>query len=208
MNRFASGVLVLALTGCGQGLPASPPSTVSPSAATADFGSVDLSRIVLTEHDLRPGMTLDDLRTGLDALLQPLALEETELALQPGFVDARMTRIGTTGQDSYWEVGGYVTWVAVYESEADAVAAFDVLVTEHTSESGWRMEQVGSPAHGEEGVVLEGAAYGWDDNLLHIWRDANLLLAAGALGITATEDDIVGTLGSIADDMDIRTPAR
>lgn len=196
------GILVLVLTGCGQGLPASPLPTASPSAATA--GSADLSRIVLTEEHLRPGMTLDDLRTGLDALLQPLALEETELAMQPGFVDARMTRIGTTGQDSYWEVGGYVTWAAVYENEADAAAAFDVLVTEHTSQNGWEMEQVGRPAHGDEGVTLEGAAYGWDENLLHIWRDGNLLLAAGALGITATEDDVAEQLGSIAEDMDMR----
>lgn len=53
-------------------------------------------------------------------------------------------------------------------------------------------------------MALEGEAYGWDTNLLLIWRDRNLILAAGALGITATDDDVDEQLRSIAEDMDTR----
>ena len=145
-------VAILAAAGCdGAGSAvASQSAAVSESAETSPaFGSADLPRIVLAEEDdLGPGMTLDDLRTGVDALIHPLTLEETESALQSGFVDARMTRIGTTGQDSYWEVGGHVSWAAVYQSDADAAAAFDVLVTEHTSERGWGMQEVRAPGAG------------------------------------------------------------
>ena len=200
-------VAIFAVAGCeGSGSAASSESAAaSESAETSPaFRSADLPRIVLTEDGLGPGMTLDDLRTGLDALLQPLAREETESTLQSGFADARMTRIGTTGQDSYWEVGGYVTWAAVYQSDADAAAAFDVLVAEHKSERGLGMQEVGRSAQGDEGVTLEGEAYGWDANLLYIWRHRNLIMAAGALGVTATEDDVDEQLGSIAEDMDTR----
>ena len=47
-----------------------------------------------------------------------------------------MIRIGTSGQDSYWEVGGYVSWAAVYTSDADAETAFEVLVAEHEADVG------------------------------------------------------------------------
>ncbi len=147
-------------------------------------------------------MTLDHLTDGLDALVQPVVLlKDSTLAAQPGFVDARMTRIGTSGEGSYWEEGGFVTWTAVYESDADAEAALGVLVKVHESETGWAMERVGRPPYGEEGVSLEGPAYGWDANLLHIWRQSNLLLAAGAFGVTAGRDDTAEHLGSIVEGM-------
>jgi hypothetical protein len=119
-----------------------------------------------------------------------------------------MTRIGTHGQDSYWEVGGYVSWAALYNSDADAERAFGVLVAEHESEAGWAMERVGRPPFGDEGVSLNGAAYGWDTNRLHIWRDGDLLLAAGALGGTATSDNAVERWEAIARSMDGRATGR
>lgn len=206
------GLLVVVLTGCSQAPPSATaepsPSdlpTASQSSTPGPFGSADLTRIVLSEDHLESGMTLDHLTWGLDALVQPVALlENSSFAAQPGFVDARMTRIGTSGQGSYWEEGGYVTWTAVYASDSHAEAAFDVLVTEHESEAGWAMERVGSPPYGDEGVSLDGAAYGWDANLLHIWREDNLLLAAGAFGITATLVDAGVRLGSIVEGMAAR----
>ncbi|MBA2264031.1 MAG: hypothetical protein H0W10_05170 [Chloroflexi bacterium] len=95
-------------------------------------------------------------------------------------------------------------WTAVYASDSQAEAALDVLVQEHESVTGWAMERAGRPPYGDEGVSLEGAAYGWDANLLHIWRHANLLLAAGAFGVTATRDDAAERLGSIVEGMDAR----
>jgi hypothetical protein len=202
----------MALTGCTQALPSataerspSPPPAASPTSTRVMFGSADLPRIVLSEAQLGSGMTLDDLTTGRDALVQPVGLlEHSTFAVQPGFVDARMTRIGTSGRGSYWEEGGYVTWTAVYASDSDAEAALDVLIKEHESETGWAMERVGRPPYGDEGVSLAGAAYGFDANLLHVWRHANLLLAAGAFGATATRDDAAERLGSIVEGMATR----
>jgi hypothetical protein len=205
---------LVVLSGCGTIIrsPSISPSpaalpTPSPTSEPGTFG--DLLTIVLDEDDLEPGETIDSLDVGLGALLQPVGLLETStLREQPGFVDARMTRIGTSGQDSYWEVGGYVSWAAVYSSDADAERAFEVLVAEHEADSGWAMNRVGRPPYGDEGVSLDGAAYGWDTNRLHIWREANVLLAAGALGLTATDADAVERWETIARAMDARAADR
>jgi hypothetical protein len=164
---------------------------------------------VLDEEDLEPGETIDSLDVGLGALLQPVTLlEDSTFGEQPGFVDARMTRIGTQGQDSYWEVGGYVSWAVLYNSDADAERAFEVLVAEHEADRGWAMDRVGRPPYGDQGVTLDGAAYGWDTNRLHIWRDGDLLLAAGALGGTATSDEAIERWEAIAQSMDARVGDR
>ena len=205
-----SVLALLIVSACSTALPATSPSS-SPSAtarptrsSTPEPGALGgLPTIVLDEDDLEPGETIDSLDVGLGALLQPVGLlEHSTLAEQPGFVDARMTRIGIQGQDSYWEVGGYVSWAAVYASDADAEKAFEALVAEHESDTGWAMERVGRPPYGDEAVSLDGAAYGWDTNRLHVWRQANLLLAAGALGVTATSDASVERWEAIARLMD------
>ncbi len=183
-----------------------PTPKASRAATPGRFGSADLPRIVLGEDHLESGWTVDDVVNGREALVQPVALlEHSSFAEQPGFVDARMTRIGTSGQGSYWEEGGYVTWTAVYASDKDAEAALEVLIQEHVSETGWAMQRAGLLPHGDEGVSLEGAAYGFDDNVLYVWRDANLLLAAGAIGVTATPDDAADRLMAILDGMVERT---
>ncbi len=208
--RIATVALTVLFAGCAAESASEQPSvaaTASPTPAPGTFGAADLPRIVLSEEHLEPGWTLDELTNGFSALVQPIALLEPEytvFAEQPGFVDARMTRIGTTGQGSYWEVGGYVTWVVVYEAEGDAEGAFEVLIAEHESERGWGMERTGRPPQGEEGVTLEGAAYGRDENLLNVWRNDNLLLAAGAFGVTANRDDTVEQVASITEAMDAR----
>ncbi|HET9496782.1 MAG TPA: hypothetical protein VFP83_00430 [Candidatus Limnocylindria bacterium] len=210
------GLLVVVLAGCSQAPPSAnaehSPSdlptalpTASQSPTPGPFGAADLPRIVLSEDHLEPGMTLDDVTTGIEALIQPVALlEMSTFRSQPGFVDARMTRIGTSGPGSYWEEGGYVTWTALYASPTESETAFEVLVAEHESAAGWAMQRVGSPPHGDEGISLEGAAYGFDANLLHIWRDENLVLAAGAFGVTAALQDASVRLGSIAEGMAAR----
>jgi hypothetical protein len=114
-----------------------------------------------------------------------------------------MTRVGTSGPGSYWEEGGYVVWAALYQDRATAAGAFDVLVHEHESDSGWGLDRVGRPPYGDEGASLMGSAYGFDSRL-HIWRHANLVLAAVALGVTATGVDADEGLLSIAGGMDAR----
>src|SRR5688500_3329436 len=163
---------LLVLTACATALPSDSPSsspspslpspsalpTPSPTPKPGAFG--DLPTIVLDEDDLEVGETIDSLDVGLGALLQPVGLlENSTLAQQPGFVDARMTRIGVQGQDSYWQVGGYVSWAAVYATDANAERAFEVLIAEHESDTGWAMERVGRPPYGDEAVSLDGAAY-------------------------------------------------
>ena len=211
-------VTLLALSGCTVAVPSATPSSSptptptaqpTPSLTPEPGTSGDLPAIVLDEDDLEPAETIDSLDVGLGALVQPVTLlENSTFWEQPGFVDARMTRIGTQGQDSYWEVGGYVSWAALYDSEDDAMRAFEVLVTEHEADWGWSMERVGRPPYGDEAVTLDGAAYGWDTNRLHIWRDGNLLLAAGALGGTAVGDDAVERWEAIARTMEARAADR
>jgi hypothetical protein len=167
--------------------------------------AADLPEIVITPTTLPDGMTIDDQLSGLDALIQPLMLlEETAFAVQPGFVDARMTRVGTSGPGSYWEEGGYVTWAALYETAQLASDAMDVLVSEHESASGWGLERVGPAPFGDEGVHLQGAAYGFEENLLFVWRVDNVVLAALAIGVTATGDSAAAGHLAIAQAMDDR----
>ena len=209
---------LLALNGCAIAVPSANPSSSptssptalpapSPTPAPGSFG--ELPAIVLDEDDLAPGETIESLDVGLGALLQPVGLlENSTLWEQPGFVDARMTRIGESGLGSYWDVGGYVSWAAVYNSDADAARSFEVLVAEHVADWGWAMERVGRPPYGDEAVSLDGAAYGWDANRLHVWRDGNMLLAAGALGVTATSDLTIARWEAIAHSMDARAGDR
>ena len=153
-------VALLALNGCAIAVPsASPSSSPSPTAlptpplttGPGTFG--DLPMIVLDEDDLEPGETIDSLDVGVGALLQPVALlQDSSLGkLQLEFVDARMTRIGTQGQDSYWQVGGYVSWAGVYASDADAETAFDVLVAELNPRRAGRWSELGSYRIGTKG---------------------------------------------------------
>jgi hypothetical protein len=141
---------------------------------------------VIDEATVPPGMTVDDQLRGQDALVQPVALlEDSAFLRQPGFVDARMTRVGTSGPGSYWEEGGYVTWAALYDTTAAAGAAFAALVSDHESPDGWDMHRSGDWPVGDEGVILDGPAYGFDA-VVDAWRTGNLLLAAVALGVTVT----------------------
>jgi hypothetical protein len=160
---------------------------------------------VIDEANVPPGMTVDDQLRGHDALVQPVALlEDPALLRQPGFVDARMSRVGTSGPGSYWDEGGFVTWAALYDTPIAAGAAFAALVSDHQSPDGWNMQGRGDSPFGDEGVSLAGPAYGFDAQV-HAWRTGNLLLAAVALGVTVTgEIGAADELWSIAHGMDSR----
>lgn len=218
--KWLACVTLLVSSGCvgsvPQGSGAPPPTgkatlappSLGPSPSlppmTAPFGINDLLNVVVTEQSLAEGMTVDDQLVGRDALVQPVALlEASTFSQQAGFVDARMTRVGTSGPGSYWEEGGFVAWAALYQDPAAAARAFEVLLHEHESDSGWGLSRVGRPPYGDEGASLMGPAYGFDSRL-HIWRVANMVLAAVALGITATGADADQGLLSIADGMDAR----
>ena len=181
----------------------SPRPTVGGSTpiATPQAGiltSESLSQVVITADSLPAGMTIDDDLRGREALV-------VCASCTTGFLDARMTRVGTSGPGSYWEEGGYVTWAALYETPQLASSAMEVLVAEHVESPGWGMEQVGEAPFGEDGVLLEGPAYNLGAARNFIWRVDNLILAAVAVGVTATRDSDEPVHLAIAQAMHDRT---
>ncbi len=193
-------LIILLSSGCAASVVVTPDASTAPALASTEpsaasapqspgpFAADDLARIVIDSETVPDGMTVDHEISGLEALVQPLQ-EGSTFPTQPGFVDARMTRVGTSGPGSYWLEGGYITWTALYQAPQAAGAAFEVLISEHEADSGWGMERVGRPPFGEEGVSLRGPAYGFDTRL-HVWRVGNLLLAAVGLGPETTAEEL------------------
>jgi hypothetical protein len=207
--RLAPALMLLA-TACAAPAAESASATLagaSRSAQPSQDAQAVLEVVLATETNVPEGITIDDVTLGDDALRQPLP-EDTQLPRLRGFVDARLVRLGTSGAGSYWEEGGYVTWGAAYLSAAEATAAFDVLAADFQGEDGWAMARLGDPSLGDESLTVEGTAYGFDTNRLHIWRAGNLLLAVVAVGdTTATSDEGLELLGAIAEDVNDRVVA-
>ncbi len=170
-----------------------------PSPTPRTFTSADLPAIVFTEANAPEGFAVDATETGRPALLTPLRPggEVFDLAV---FVDGMMTNVNTT------ESGGYVCWSAVFETEADAEAAYDLLATEHDSAEGWGMDRSSAdPGLGDESATFTGAAYDlFETNTVHVWRVGNLLLAAVAVGDLAVGEEANSRLLGIAREMDSR----
>jgi hypothetical protein len=139
---------------------------------------------------------VDATTTGEDALNTPLRDGTMPLT---GFQDALMTNLNST------DAGGYVTWSAVYETAAQAEAAFDFLVAEHESDEGWGLEPLSpAPAFGDASVTYSGPAYSFDAARIHVWRVNNLLLAAVYVDASAVPDADANRLRTIAQGMDDR----
>jgi hypothetical protein len=177
-------------TGAGS----TPIATLQPSGLISE----SLPKIVITAGSLPAGMTIDDEVRGREALV-------VCSTCTTGFLDARMTRVGTSGPGSYWDEGGYVTWAALYETPQLASRAMEVLIAEHVESPGWGMEQVGAVPFGEDGVLLEGPAYNLGAARNFIWRVDNLILAAVAVGVTVGRDSDEPVLLAIAQAMHDRT---
>jgi hypothetical protein len=170
----------------------------SPSPTPRLFTAADLPNVVLTDANAPDGFTVDNTDTGSEALVVPF---------HPGgpfiddsaFVDALMTQLNST------ETGGYVSWSALFETAADAKAAFDYVLNEHESPAGWGMARSSvDPGLGDESVTFTGAAYDiFETNIVHLWRVDNLVLAAVAVGDVAVGDlnaDLLLTLAGLMDD--------
>ena len=216
MKRLAC-VFAIGLAGCAAPTADAPASDEGPHDAAAASGRTTpeqapgateaLEHVLATDDNVPNGITVDDVALGDSALSQPLP-ESSTLPSLPGFIDARLVRLGTSGPGSYWDEGGYVTWGAAYESAAAATAAFEVLTADFHGEDGWEMERVGDPSLGDDSLTVEGAAYGFDTNRLHIWRARNLLLAVGALGdTTASTDEGFERLTEISEEVNNRASA-
>ena len=196
-----AAVVVLAIAGYQLigGNIGGPPSP-TPTAPPRTFTEADLPTIILTEENAPAGLTVDATTTGSAALNTPFKSGGPVMP-EVGFVEALMTNLNST------DAGGFVTWAALYETTADAQAAFEVLVTEHESpDVGWGLEPQSHPAPrlGEEDAFYAGAAYAFDAAEIYLWRVNNLLLAAVAVDVAAVDAPVSDQLLSIARGMDSR----
>jgi hypothetical protein len=170
-----------------------PPATPTPRA----FTEADLPTVVLTEGNAPDGLAVDATTTGREALNTPFNPGGPVMP-DAGFVDALMTNLNST------DAGGFVSWAALYETPAEADAAFDVLVSEHESATGWGLEPQIHPAPqlGDEEVYYVGAAYAFNQAEIYLWRANNLLLAAVAVDVVAVDAAASDQLDTIARRMD------
>lgn len=152
---------------------------VTPSATPRVIAATDLPNIVLTDANAPEGLTVDGTTTGSDALVVPLEPGGPFID-QSAFVDALMTNLNST------EAGGYVSYGALFETDADAEVAYDYLVDEH-GDVGWGMTRLSEdPGLGDESATFTGPAYDlFATNVVHLWRVDNLVLAAVAVGDVA-----------------------
>jgi hypothetical protein len=173
----------------GPNLGTSTPRTITPG---------DLPEIILTDANAPGGLAVDATTTGEEALVVPLRDGGESMPLT-GFEGALMTNLNST------DAGGYVTWSAVYETAAQAEAAFDFLVAEHESDAGWGLEPMSpAPQLGDESASYDGPAYAFDAARIHLWRVNNLLLAAVFVDVSAVPDVDANRLRTIAQGMDDR----
>jgi hypothetical protein len=169
----------------------------SPTPTPRTFSAEDLSRIVASEDDPPNGMSFARSNSGPVALVVELRPGGPAID-QSAFVDALVNYFDASDQaDGY---GGYVSWSALFETEADAEVAYDFIVTEHESEEGWGMARdPDDPGLGDESVSYTGAAYDWTASHTILWRVDNLLLAA-----VGVENYDAALVRSVADAMNDR----
>jgi len=188
------GVAAIAVAGLALYVALGGPNIGTPTPRTITPG--DLPQIILTDANAPDGLAVDATTTSEEALNMPLRDGTMPLT---GFQDALMTNLNST------DAGGYVTWSAVYETAAQAEAAFDFLVAEHESDEGWGLEPLSpAPAFGDASVTYSGPAYSFDAARIHVWRVNNLLLAAVYVDASAVPDADANRLRTIAQGMDDR----
>jgi hypothetical protein len=179
-----------------------------PGPAGRDFTLPDLDRIVLWE-DTRPSTwRLDNLVSNPDEVLRIPVRSMTDGQLEalehpPGYISGRYTDF--TGQDA-----AYMSWGTVFESAADAAAAFPFFQNEMSSPAAWGLRP--RPIElGDGGFVYEGETTAFVSPptgvdpipaTVYLWRDGNALLAVGGwFNFDADE------LRTVAEGMDARAAA-
>jgi hypothetical protein len=173
-------------------------SPTAPNPTPRSFVAPDLPNLILTRANAPEGLIVDNTTLGTVALNTPMR-PGGQLMPTAGYVDALMTNLNSI------EAGGFVTWSALYETTAQAEAAFDVLVTEHEAADGWGLERSATaPPLGHEAVLYAGAAYDFDDARIYLWRVNNVLLAAVAVDVAAVDSEMAAQIEEIADGMDLR----
>ena len=171
--------------------------SASPEAAPS---APDLAEIVVTNDNAPEGWAVEWTLRGREALAYLIRYGQVSNAT-PGFIDARATEICSS-----IGLGCGISWGALYESEADAEAAFDLFHAE--MQVGWGLgDRAQSIGLGED----EGHDYGNNlgnapANQAKLWRKGTLLL--GVIGLA--ELDAVAELESdelrpVAEEMNSRS---
>lgn len=154
----------------------SPHVRASPEPAPS---APDLADIVVTNDNAPEGWAVEWTLRGREALAYLIRYGQESNAT-PGFIDARATEICSS-----IGLGCGISWGAVYESEADAEAAFDLFHAE--MQVGWGLgDRAQSIGLGED----EGHDYGNNlgnapANHAKLWRKGTLLL--GVIGLAELE---------------------
>ena len=142
-------------------------------AVPRTFTAEDLPTILLSDENAPAGFTVDEQgrETGGSALVMPLRPGGDAFDMT-AFVDA----LSVTGGD---DVGGYMTWAALFETPEAAGEAFDLVATEHDSPDGWGLASTRTdPGLGDESATWTGQQYDLVPSARTIfWREGNLLLA-------------------------------
>ena len=166
----------------------------SPSAAP------ELAGIVVTSENAPEGWAVDWTLRGREALAYLIRYGQVSNAT-PGFIDARATEICASGGQ-----GCGISWAALYGSEADAEAAFDLFSGE--MQVGWGLGIFGQAlGRGED----EGHSY--RNNLgnapahhAYLWRNGTLLLGVlGLAGVDTVAELESDALRSVAEEMNARS---
>jgi hypothetical protein len=128
-------------------------------------------------------MTPSDDGAGRAVLAQLPLFPETasQLATKPGFVDGRWSRFAGSASDFEDSRNFILTWVVQYASEANARAAFSILLNELQADDryGWG---VGEDARlGDEGTCLDGEnpQMGGLQETICVWRHGPLVMVVG-----------------------------
>jgi hypothetical protein len=170
--------------------------------ATRQIGADDLPAIVANDTNT-PGTWEQDVDlSGEAAMTYPM--RSTVLVDVPGFVDGRGTQM-CGESDAGVPQGCLVAWVALFDTTANAEAAYDFYTAEFESPEGWDFppesrSQLGDL--GDEAVIYTDVVDphgGPLINELYLWRSDRLVLAA--LGVAEMEGE---SLRDIAAAMDTR----
>ncbi len=163
----------------------------APRVLTAD----DLATIVLPADDgpegMRHDITYDDERTLIRPIISVTGTDAVPYLEQPGFVAGRYTEFSD-------DLTGLLSWGALFETPEDAQRSLALYAEEVQSDDGYALDNRAGVDFGDEGAFYD-ATDPANETLVILWRNGNLVLAAGTYGPFDPDE-----LRSIAKAMDDR----
>jgi hypothetical protein len=141
-----------------------------------------LPDIVVTETNVPIGLTVHRTVRGVDALRSSGVVPDDVV----GLVDAIETSFDGDEDHEGDHEDLYGSFVAIFETDADAARAFDAAVDLHESADGWgltagqaRVERNPALGLGDTAVhYAQGSDYGYPEISVYLWRVGNVLLHA------------------------------